>query len=133
MDRVQSSVIFDAQYAPDILIFRFTRWPSLTEQQALLGRLRDGKMLTPDSAALIDISELNDTELPDPDLLATGLAQAQAQSSVFKRIACVVNSPRQSQFVRTLQMMAPQPNKIGMFFADAEALKWLAHGTEQQS
>lgn len=125
VNAVHSSVVFDAQYAPEILIFRFTRWPSLAEQQALLKTLCDDKHFTSNSSGLIDIRALDERELPDPDTLAAGLAQAQAKNSVLKRIACVVKSPEQSRFVRTLQMMAPQPNKIAIFFADADAMKWL--------
>jgi hypothetical protein len=127
---VQPSVVFDAQYAPEILIFRFTRWPSLVEQRALLTTLRDDKQLTSNSSGLIDIRALREGELPDPDTLAAGLAQAQAKDSVLRRIACVVTSQEQGRFVKTLQMMAPQPNKIGIFFADADALKWLFQSTD---
>jgi hypothetical protein len=125
VNAIDSSLVFDGRYAPEILIFRFTRWPSLADQQALLKSLRDDNLFTVNSSALIDISALDDGELPDPDMLAAGLAQAQAKNSVLKRIACVVRSPEQSRFVRTLQMMAPQPNKIATFFADADALQWL--------
>ena len=125
MNAIRSSLVFDGRYAPEILIFRFTRWPSLADQQALLKSLRDENLFTVNSSALIDISALDDRELPDPDMLAAGLAHAQAKNTVLKRIACVVTSPEQTRFVRTLQMMAPQPNKIATFAADADALRWL--------
>ena len=130
MNAVHASVVFDSQYAPEILIFRFTRWPSLAEQEALLKTLRDDQHFTSNSSGLIDLRALDEGELPDPDTLAAGLAQAQAKNSVLKRIACVVKSQEQTRFVRTLQMMAPQPNKIRIFSADADAMTWLTESID---
>ena len=123
VNALQSAITFDAQYAPEILIFRFTRWPSKAEQKAALDQLIASKHLGPRTSGLLDITAMEN--LPDPDGLAAGLAQAQANNSVLRRIACVVKSQAQARFVTTLQMMAPQPNKIAVFFSDADALRWL--------
>ena len=125
VNAVQSPVVFDASYAPEILIFRFTRWPSLPEQKTLLKRLVEGRHLSPHSSGLLDITALNENELPDPDSLAGGLAQAAANNSLLNRIACVVASPDQARFVETLRMMAPQPSKIAVFNTQNDALQWL--------
>ncbi len=125
VDAVHPSIVFDASHAPDILIFRFTRWPSLADQKALLQSLVSGKHLSPKSSGVLDITALDANDLPDPDLLASGLAQAAGNNSVLKRIACIVESPEQVRFVETLRMMAPQPNRIGVFFSHADALQWL--------
>jgi hypothetical protein len=123
VDALHPSIVLDAQYAPDILILRFTRWPSLADQKAMLRSLVDAKHLTANSSALLNITAL--AKLPDPDALAGGLAQAQGQNSVLKRIACVVQSNEQAHFVETLRRMAPLPNNIGVFFSDADGLQWL--------
>ena len=130
MHAVHSSIVFDSSYAPEILIFRFTRWPSLPEQKALLKSLVENRHLRHDSAGLLDITALNDKELPDPDLLAGGLAQAAGNNSVLSRVACVVETAGQTRFVETLRMMAPQPSKIGVFLTQADALEWLNRKTE---
>jgi hypothetical protein len=125
VNAVDSSVACDASYAPEILIFRFKRWPASAEQNALLKTLVADRHLAPHSTGVLDITALHDDELPDPDLLASGLAQAAGQNSVLRRIACVVRSPEQARFVETLRMMAPKPSNIGVFFTQADALKWL--------
>ena len=123
MNAVHSSIVVDRRLAPDILIFRFTRWPSLTEQKTLLKSLVTAGQFGPNTSAVLNIVALQ--ELPDPDRLAGGLAQAAANNSVLNRVACVVESPEQARFVETLRMMAPQPAKIGMFFSEADATAWL--------
>ena len=125
MNAVRSSIIFDSGYAPEILIFRFTRWPALKEQQALLAALVAEKHLAPHSTGVLDITALSTGDLPDPDSLASALAQAADRNSVLKRVACVVASPEQARFVETLRRMAPQPGKIGVFLTQADALQWL--------
>ena len=123
MHAVYPSAVFDASYAPEILIFRFARWPSLAEQRTMLKDLIAGQHLQANSSALLNIAAVE--ALPDPDGLADALAQAASRGSAFKRIACVVDKQHQAHFVEVLRMMAPQPNRIGVFFSDAEALKWL--------
>ena len=123
MNAVHSSIVVDAHLAPDILIFRFTRWPSLTEQRALLKNLVAGGQFGLNTSAVLNIAALHD--LPDPDRLAGGLAQAASHNSVLNRVACVVESPEQARFVDTLRMMAPQPAKVGLFFSEADAIQWL--------
>lgn len=86
--------------------------------------------MSPHSSGLLDITALSDSELPDPDSLARGLAQAASNNSVLRRIACVVASPEQTRFVETLRMMASQPSKIAVFFTQKDALEWLRHRTE---
>lgn len=130
VNAVHASVVYDASYAPEILMFRFTRWPSLAEQQTLLKTLVKNRHLSPHSSGLLDITGLSDKELPDPDSLASGLAQAASNNSVLKRIACVVASPAQGRFVETLRMMAPQPGNIAVFFSQQDALQWLLDRTE---
>ena len=125
MNAVHSSIVFDASHAPEILIFRFTRWPSLPEQHALLSSLVRSHSLKPHSTGLLDITALPDSELPNPDSLASALAQAAGNNSALKRVACVVESPDQARFVEALRMMAPQPRKIGVFFSQEDALQWL--------
>lgn len=125
VNAVHASVVFDASYAPEILIFRFTRWPSLSEQKSLLKSLVEARHLSSHSSGLLDITALNENELPDPDSLASGLAQAAGNNSVLNRIACVVASPAQARFVETLRMMAPQPSKIAVFNTQNDALRWL--------
>ena len=123
MHAVHSSIVVDDTLAPGILIFRFTRWPSLTEQQALLTSLVATGKFGATTTAVLNITAL--TELPDPDRLAGGLAQAASNNSVLNRVACVVESQDQARFVDTLRMMAPQPAKVGVFFSEADALDWL--------
>src|SRR5687767_7007949 len=130
VNAVRASVVYDASYAPEILIFRFTRWPSLAEQQTLLKSLVENRHLSRHSSGLLDITALDDKELPDPDSLASGLAQAASNNSVLKRIACVIASPEQARFVETLRMMAPQPRKIAVFFTQHDALQWLFDRSE---
>jgi hypothetical protein len=130
VNAVHTSVVYDSSYAPEILMFRFTRWPSLAEQQTLLKTLVKNRQLSPHSSGLLDITALDDKELPDPDSLATGLAQAASNNSVLKRIACVVASPGQTRFVETLRMMAPLPGNIGVFLTQHDALQWLLDRTE---
>lgn len=127
VNAVHSSIIFDSSYAPEILIFRFTRWPSLPEQKALLHSLIEDRHLAAHSAGLLDVTAVPDDELPNPDSLASALAQAAADNSVLTRVACVVKSPAQMRFVETLRMMSAQPNKIGVFLSEADALDWLRH------
>ena len=123
MNALHAAIEIDASHAPEILIFRMTRWPSLAEQKALLQSLVENKQLRAHSSALLDITELS--ELPNPDTLADALAQSVTNRAVLKRVACVVASQSQAHFVTTLQKMAPLPSKIGMFFAQGDALKWL--------
>ena len=130
VNAVHAAIDYDASYAPEILMFRFTRWPSLAEQQTLLKTLAKNRQLSPHSSGLLDITALADHELPDPDSLATGLAQAASNNSVLKRIACVVASPEQVRFVETLRMMAPQPGNIAVFFTQQDALQWLLDRTD---
>lgn len=130
VNAVQASVVYDASYAPEILIFRFARWPSLEEQRTLLKTLAKNQHLRPLSSGLLDITALADNALPDPDSLASGLAQAASNNAVLRRIACVVASPEQARVVETLRMMAPQPSKIAVFFSQHDALQWLLDRTE---
>ena len=130
VNAVRASVVYDASYAPEILIFRFTRWPSLAEQQTLLKSLVENRHLSRHSSGLLDITALDDKELPDPDSLASGLAQAAGNNSVLKRVACVVASPEQARLVETLRMMAPQPGNIAVFFTQQDALEWLLNRGE---
>jgi hypothetical protein len=123
VNAVHSSIVVDDRLAPDILIFRFTRWPSLREQKALLTSLVATGKFGATTTAVLDITAL--TELPDPDRLAGGLAQAASNNSILNRVACVVESQEQARFVDTLRMMAPQPAKVGLFFSEADALDWL--------
>lgn len=123
MNAVHSSIVVDDRLAPEILIFRFVRWPSLTEQKALLTSLVATGKFGSATSAVLDVTAL--TELPDPDRLAGGLAQAASNNSVLYRVACVVESPEQARFVETLRMMAPQPAKVGVFFSEADAVDWL--------
>jgi hypothetical protein len=123
VNAVHSSVVFDASYAPDILIFRFAAWPSLAEQRALLRCLIEDKHLGSQSSALINIVGVD--TLPNPDDLAGSLAQAAANQSILQRVACVVASQKQAQFAETLRAMAPQPSRVRVFFTDDDALTWL--------
>ena len=88
------------------------------------------RLLSPHSSGLLDITALADKELPNPDSLASGLAQAASNNSVLKRVACVVASPEQARFVETLRMMAPHPGNIAVFFSQQDALQWLLDRTE---
>jgi hypothetical protein len=130
MNAVHASIAYDASYAPEILMFRFTRWPSLAEQKTLLKTLTKNQQLGAQSSGLLDITALDGRELPDPDSLASGLAQAAGNNFVLRRIACVVSSSDQARFVDTLRMMAPQPSKIGVFFTQQDALQWLFDRSE---
>ena len=103
----------------------------MSEQKALLASLVENRHLSQNSSGLLNITALRD--LPDPDSLAGGLAQAQANSSVLKRVACVVESFNQARFAETLRMMAPQPSKIRVFFTEKDALKWLIEGLQESS
>jgi hypothetical protein len=123
VNALKASVVVDSTYAPAILIFRFTRWPTLAEQKALLKSIVTGRNRAGQSA-VIDITSIT-AHLPDPDTLAHGLAQSQSVGFVLKRIACVVASPEQFTFVETLRQMAPVPANIGVFFSDRDALEWL--------
>jgi hypothetical protein len=123
MHAVNSSVFVDATHAPEILIFRLMRWPALVEQKTLLKTIVESRHLDFNSSAVLDISGV--AHLPDPDSLAAALAQAASNRSTLKRVACVVASPEQAQFVETLRMMAPQPGRIAVFFAEDDAIGWL--------
>jgi hypothetical protein len=130
VNAVHAAVVYDSSYAPEILMFRFTRWPSLAEQQTLLKTLTKNRQLSPHSSGLLDITALADSDLPNPDSLASGLAQAAGNNAVLKRVACVVASPEQARFVETLRMMAPQPGNIAVFFTQQDALQWLLNRGE---
>jgi hypothetical protein len=45
----------DTAYAPELLIFRLTEWPSVDEQVQLHGRLTARGLLTENTVALIDV------------------------------------------------------------------------------
>ena len=96
----------------------------------MLETLVADRHLAPHSTGILDITALPDDDLPDPDSLASGLAQAAGRNAVLARVACVVASPRQARFVETLRMMAPQPGRIGVFFTQADALQWLVQAVE---
>ena len=128
MNAVNAAVVFDVSHAPEILIVRFRRWPSLQEQQDLISRLTENEHLSRNSSAVLDLSGVE--QLPNPDAIAEGLAQAAARSTAFKRVACVVESLDQSKFAETLRMMAPDPNRVQVFLSEADALRWLVRSID---
>lgn len=77
----------------------------------------------PITSVVIDITQLHD--LPDPDALAEALARAVGRNALFSRAACVAHTPDQQQFAATFKQMTARPDEVGVFDAEADAVKWL--------
>lgn len=129
MNQSATSLECDLRYAPEILICRFNRWPTLQEQNDLRARLIAGGHFQPHSSAVLDIRKLHD--LPDPDRLADALAEAVGQNTVLRRVACIVETIPQTRFVEALAKMAPRRDVVAPFIAEEEALLWLLHSSER--
>ena len=105
-------------YAPELLIYTLTTWPTLDEQYEQRARLTAAGDLMSHTSALVDFRDV--MTLPD----AGDTSRTTALAAGIKRIAYVVATNDQARFVRTLQASGASP-QFEPFFDEREALRWL--------
>jgi hypothetical protein len=116
----------ETAYAPELLIYTVKAWPSIEEQVDLRGRLIADGHLQPHTSALIDFRNVD--VLPAGEHAMDNAAIVE-QSAGLARRAYVVQNAAQELFLTRLRSQATHASRIGVFFVETEALKWLFTST----
>jgi hypothetical protein len=112
----------DTAYAPELLIFRLTEWPSVDEQVQLHGRLTARGLLTENTVALIDVRS---ADMVPTDAMIQAVAATLKGTGGPQRRAYVVSTQEQAKFIVAVRLQAPPILEMRAFFTEKEAMAWL--------
>ena len=108
-------------YAPALLIFRLTNWPSLEDEITVYGKLLADNLLRDDTVALIDFRSV--------DIPAHGtphpVSEMLRSSGGPRRRAYVVSTQAQAKFIEGLKSTAPPNLQVKAFYDERVAAAWL--------
>lgn len=112
----------DTSYAPQLLIYRLTEWPSPEEQNQVRARLLVDGLLDEYSCVLVDLRSVRD--LPKEDNTKRAIPTSVERRRPL-RTAYVIATADQSAFLDRLQHLAPPYRTIQAFFAERAGMMWL--------
>lgn len=127
IEKVDVTPHVNTSYAPDLLIYEVSDWPSVEHRFELRAELIANGHLLDHTAALVNISNL--TNLPTDDDLRVAFQDAAGHGLR----ACVVSTAEQQEFVERVQRRAIASLRIALFSDEREAIRWLLTGARTKA
>lgn len=117
----QMAIAVDVSYAPELLIYTLTDWPSVEEQDATVKRLVAGRQLLAHTCAVIDCRALPESpERHDATSLAAILPPDLARARSAYLVKSLAHGPTISPVIA-----AVSPERVRSFTQLRDALEWL--------